>query len=45
MMEAEKSKLMIAVEAQKVTEKQAETERKKQAIEAVNCVFCFCGLT
>ena len=34
-MEAEKSKLLIAVEAQKVAEKEAETERKKQSIEAV----------
>eukprot|EP00049_Salpingoeca_infusionum_P023486 m.12406 g.12406 ORF g.12406 m.12406 type:complete len:328 (-) comp5824_c0_seq1:1935-2918(-) len=33
-MEAEKTKLMIAVQKQRVVEKEAETERKKQIIEA-----------
>ena len=33
-MEAEKTKLLIAVESQKVAEKEAETERKRATIEA-----------
>lgn len=33
-MEAEKTKLLIATEAQRVVEKEAETERKKSTIEA-----------
>jgi len=33
-MEAEKTKLLISIEAQKVTEKEAETDRKKATIEA-----------
>lgn len=33
-MEAEKTKVLIATEAQRVVEKEAETERKKSTIEA-----------
>ena len=33
-MEAEKTKLLIAMETQRVVEKEAETERKKSTIEA-----------
>lgn len=33
-MEAEKTKLLIATEAQRVVEKEAETEKKKSTIEA-----------
>jgi len=33
-MEAEKTKLLVAIEAQKVAEKEAETEKKKATIEA-----------
>ena len=33
-MEAEKTKLMISTQRQKVVEKEAETERKKAVIEA-----------
>ena len=33
-MEAEKTKLLIATESQKVAEKEAETDRKKATIEA-----------
>jgi len=33
-MEAEKTKLLIAVETQRVAEKEAETDRKKATIEA-----------
>ena len=42
--EAEKTKLMIAVQKQKVIEKEAETERKKAVIgERCVCV-CVCGM-
>ena len=34
LMEAEKTKLMISTQRQKVVEKEAETERKKAVIEA-----------
>lgn len=43
LMEGEKTKLLIAVQKQKVVEKDAETDRKKAIIEAEKQVFCFCS--